>query len=124
VQKERLQERRYGVCIQRLVNWAVVAQKKYPIKPILAPKINYKSAYQQGILHFRMALKTATQLPDDLIAIIMLRLTFSGIPCPFEWGIILETVFDLANKLLKCKTGTARLTCISSNEHPTKKIFG
>ncbi len=45
----------------------------------------------------------ATQLPDDLIAIITLWLTFSGTLCPFEWGITLETVCDLANKLLKCK---------------------
>ena len=80
VQKERLQERRYGVCIQRLVNWAVVAQKKYPIKPILAPKINYKSAYQQGILHFTMVLKTSTQLPDNLIAVITLQLTSGSAP--------------------------------------------
>jgi hypothetical protein len=50
-----------------------------------------------------MALETTTQLPDDLIAIIMLQLTFGGAPCPFEWGIILETVCDLANKLLKCE---------------------
>jgi hypothetical protein len=50
-----------------------------------------------------MALKTATQLPDNLIAIIMLRLTFGGAPCPFKWGAILETVCDLSKKKLKCK---------------------
>ncbi len=49
------------------------------------------------------ALKTASQLPDDGIAIITLRLTFGGAPCPFEWGIISETICDLANELLKCK---------------------
>ncbi len=45
----------------------------------------------------------ATQLPDDLIAIITLQLTFGGAPYPFKWGIILEIVCDLANKLLKSK---------------------
>jgi hypothetical protein len=35
-------------------------------------KINYKSAYRQGILHFAMALQTATQLPEDNLAIITL----------------------------------------------------
>jgi hypothetical protein len=50
-----------------------------------------------------MALKTATHLPDNLITIIMLQLTFGGAPWPFEWGIILETVCDLANELLKYK---------------------
>jgi hypothetical protein len=81
----------------------VVAQKKYPNKFILATKINYKSAYQRDILHFTMVLKMATQLPDDLIAIITLQLTFGGAPYPFKWGIILEIVCDLANKLLKSK---------------------
>ena len=50
-----------------------------------------------------MALKTATQLPDEEIAIIMLRLTFGGAPCPSEWGIMLESICDLVNELLKCK---------------------
>ncbi len=54
-------------------------------------------------MHFMTALKTVTQLPDNLIVIITLRLTFDGTPCPFEWGIILETVCDLANELLKYK---------------------
>jgi hypothetical protein len=48
----------------------MVARRKYPGQRILASKINYKSAYHQGILHFAMALKTATQLLDNAIAII------------------------------------------------------
>jgi hypothetical protein len=52
VKKEQLQECCYGFCIQRLVNWAVVGQKKYPNKRILVTKIDYKSDYQQCILHF------------------------------------------------------------------------
>jgi hypothetical protein len=52
------------------VNWAVAVRRKYPGQRILAPKIDYKSAYNQGILHSMTALKTATQLPDNAIAII------------------------------------------------------
>jgi hypothetical protein len=52
------------------VNWAVVARRKYSGKRILASKIDYKSDNHNGILHFATALKTATQLPDDAIAII------------------------------------------------------
>ncbi len=48
-----------------------------------------------------MALKTATQLPDNLIPIIMIQLTLGGALCPFEPEKILESVRDLANKLLK-----------------------
>jgi hypothetical protein len=101
VQKEFLQDCRYGFCIRRIVNWAVAARRAYPGQRILASKIDYKSAYRRGILHFATALKTATQLPDDGIAIITLRLTFGGAPCPFEWGVISETICDLANELLK-----------------------
>ncbi len=78
-------------------------RRKYPGQRILVSKIDYKSAYPQGILHFKTALKTATQLPDEAIAIIALRLTFGGAPCPFKWGIMLESICDLANELLKCE---------------------
>ncbi len=92
--KELLQETRYGFCIWHIVNWAVAARRKYPGQRILASKIDYKSAYRQVILHFKMALKTATQPQDDAIAIITLRLTFGGAPCPFEWGIMSESICD------------------------------
>ena len=102
VQKDALQACRYGFCIRRLINWALAARRKYPNRRILAAKIDYKSAYRRGILHYETALKTATQLPNDDLAIITLRLTFGGAPCPFEWGIMSETICDLANELLKC----------------------
>ena len=84
VQKDLLQACRYGFCIQRLINWALAARRQYPNRRILAAKINYKSAYRRGILHSTTALQTATQLPDKDLAIITLRLTFSGAPCPFK----------------------------------------
>ncbi len=103
IQKELLQACWYGFCIYRLIDWAIAARKKYPGQQILAMKINYKSAYHQGILHFAMALQTATQLPEENLAIITLWLTFGGAPHPFEWGIMSELICDLVNKLLKCK---------------------
>ncbi len=59
-------------------------------------------AYPRGILHSTTALQTATQLPDNDLAIITFRLTFGGAPCPFKWGIMSETICNLANELLKC----------------------
>ena len=41
-----------------------------------------------------------TQLPEYKLAIISLRLTFGGKPCPSEWCTLLEMVTDLANALL------------------------
>ncbi len=80
----------------------MAARRAFPGQRILASKIDYKSAYRRGVLHFATALKTATQLPDNRIAIITLRLTFGGAPCPFEWGVISETICNSANELLKC----------------------
>ena len=59
-------------------------------------------AYRRGTLHPVTALKTTTQLLDEAAAMITLRLTFGGAPCPYEWGVLSETICDLANELLKC----------------------
>ena len=59
-------------------------RRQYPNQKILATKIDYKSAYRRGILHSITALKTATQLLDNVAAIITLRLIFGGAPCPIE----------------------------------------
>ena len=34
------------------------------------------------------------------ILLMMLRLSVGGKPCPFEWGVISETICDLANAIL------------------------
>jgi hypothetical protein len=103
VRKELLQACQYGFCICRLINWAIAARRKYPSQQILATKNDNKSAYCRGILHFATALQTATQLPEDHLAIITLRLTLGSAPCLFEWGIMSESICDLENELLKCK---------------------
>ncbi len=103
IQKELLQAYRCCFCIRRLINWAIAARRKYSGQQILPPKIDYKSAYCQGILHFATALKAATQFLEDNLVIITLQLTFGSAPCLFKWGVMLESICDLANKLLKCK---------------------
>ena len=89
-------------CLLCQTNWAVAARRKYPNTPILATKTDYKSAYHHCHLNASMAVQSCTQLltatvddeemdgnnKDDL-ALIMLRLTFGGTPCPSEWGVIL-----------------------------------
>jgi hypothetical protein len=102
VQKELLQATRYGFCIRQIINWAVATRRKYPGQKILVTKIDYKSAYRRGTLHYSTALQTATQLPEEKTAIITLRHTFGGAPCPFKWGVVSESICDLANALLQC----------------------
>ena len=47
-----------------------------------------------------IATQTCTQLPSEGLALLMLRLTFGGAPCPSEWGSIAESICDLANAIL------------------------
>ena len=90
----------FGGTLRRLINWAVAARKRFPSYRILATKADFKSAYRRCHLNWETALTTCTQLPDDDIALMSLRLTFGGSPCPNEWGVISETVCDLTNAIL------------------------
>ncbi len=90
----------FGACIWQLVNYAVAARKKYLNRRILATKIDYKSPYHCCHLNWLTAMKTITQLPDEELAIILLWLTFIGSPGPYKWGVISESICDLANALL------------------------
>jgi hypothetical protein len=100
VKKDLLQACRFGFCIRRIINWAVAARWKYPNYRILAAKIDYKSAYRRGHLNAETALQTCTQLPDENKAVVTLRNTFGGAPCPYEWSVTSEIICDLANELI------------------------
>jgi hypothetical protein len=84
----------------RLLCWIVAARRNFPKAPIALQKIDIKSAYQRCHLNAITAMQTITQLPDNKLGIIMLRLTFGGTSCPFEWNILSESIRDLANKIL------------------------
>ena len=86
---------------QHLVHWAVAACEQYPKSRILATKIDYKSAYRRMHLAASTATQTCTQLPDENLAIIALRLTFGGAPGPYEWGVVSESICDLAMRILQ-----------------------
>ena len=85
---------------QKLINWVVAARRKYPNRCILATTIDYKSAYRRCHLNAKTAIQICTQLPDEGLAIIALRLTFGVAPGPYEWGVISDSIFDLAMKIL------------------------
>ena len=100
VNKDLLLPCKFGACLKRLMNWTVAARIKYPNKRILASKIDYKSAYRRCHLNAKVAVQTCTQLPEENLAIMALRLTFGGCACPFEWGAISESICDLAMAFL------------------------
>ena len=67
----------------------------------VASKIDYKSAYRRCHLNAEAAVQTCTQSPEENLAIMALRLTFGGSPCPYEWGIISESLCDLSMVFLQ-----------------------
>ena len=79
----------------------MAARIKFPGERTLASKIDYKSAYRRCHLSTSTAIQTCTQLPDDDLAIIALRLTFGGAPGPYEWGVISESICDLAIAIMQ-----------------------
>eukprot|EP00985_Skeletonema_marinoi_P002393 scaffold1000_cov66-Skeletonema_marinoi.AAC.3 len=101
VDKSKLLPCRYGACMRRIINWAVAARNKFPTSPIVASKIDYKSAYRRCHLDAATAVQTCTQLPNHDLALMALRLTFGGSPGPYEWSVISETICDLAVAILQ-----------------------
>ena len=90
------------------MNWAVAARRKQPNKRILASKIDYKSAYRRCHLNADAAVQTCTQLPQEDLAVMALRLTFGGSACPYEWG----------SSLKQCAT-SQWLSCTAMTGTPT-----
>ena len=75
---------------------------------------------RRGHLHWSMALQTCPQLPSDELTIITLHLTFGRAPCLYEWGVISETICDIANELIKCDNWDPVTLHASAN--PTSRI--
>jgi hypothetical protein len=101
VDKEQLMPCYFGRALKRIINWTVAAQKQYPKKWILATKLDVKAAFRRCHLNASTAVQTCTQLPALNLALMMLRLSFGGTPCPSEWGAILESVCNLMNAILQ-----------------------
>jgi hypothetical protein len=67
---------------------------------IYSTKIDFKAAFRRLHLHYSTAVQCCTQIPNLKIALMSLRLTFGGAPCPFKWGVISELICNLAMAIL------------------------
>jgi hypothetical protein len=86
--------------LRRFVNYTVALRWKYPNCWIICSKIDYKSVFHRMHLNAETAARACIQLPEQDHALMYLRLTFGGKPCPSEWGALSEFIFDLTNALL------------------------
>ena len=84
-----------------MLHYITAARRQFPNVKILIGKVDWRTAYRRVHLAGSSAAKCITILDD--IALVALRLTFGGTPCPSLWCIISELCTDLANDLLACK---------------------
>jgi hypothetical protein len=90
----------YGVVVQQLADCVVTARQKHPNLKIYATKTDFKAAYHRLFLNYKTCCQCCTQLPDKGLALMMLRFTFGGAPCPFKWGVISKPIYNLASTIL------------------------
>ena len=90
----------FGHALRRVIHYIADARHKHPRAPILLQKVDFKAACRRAHLAPSTAVKTITTL--DGIALMSLRLTFGGRPCPSEWCNVSESAADLARALLQC----------------------
>lgn len=99
IRKHELLPCMFGHAIRRIINWIVTARLRFPNRKIFVGKFDFKSAFRRCHLNAETAIQTCTQIPEEKLAIIALRLTFGGTPGPYEWGAISEPICDLVNAL-------------------------
>ena len=108
IPKSSLTACNYGFTLRRVVHMIVSLRGKFPDAPLLMGKLDFKSAYRRMHLHGTSSLQcvvTTTGLDPDQppIALVALRATFGGKPCPFRWSKLSEPIADLANALARCE---------------------
>ena len=70
-------------------------------------------------------MQKCTQLPEKDLAVLFLRLTFGGAPGPYEWGVLSESICDLAMAILHDDNWDPEtLSAPESKLVPETKSFG
>ena len=98
--EEKLTPCQYGHCLLRMLHYIAAARLQFPQVRILVGKFDWRTAYRRAHLAGHSAAECITVLGD--IALVALRLTFGGSPCPSLWCTISEICTDLANDLMTC----------------------
>ena len=106
VNKALLSQCVYGFALKRFLHSIVALRTMYGNTPLLMTKFDFKSAYRR--VHFRassalQSVVTTTGLESAPLALMSLRETFGGAPCPFLFAEFSEPVADLANALARCQ---------------------
>jgi hypothetical protein len=96
---------RYGFALLQFLHKIAALRGIYPSARILLSKFDFKSAYR--LVHFRaesdlQSCITTKGLCGIDLALVSLRTTFDGSPCPLIFSEISETATDLTNAIVRC----------------------
>jgi len=96
---------RYGFALLRFIHKIAALRAIYPAARILLSKFDFKSAYRRVHFRAKSALQsciTTKGLGGLDLALVSLRTTVGGSPCPLIFSEISETVTDLTNAIIRC----------------------
>ena len=104
IRKDMLTDVVFGDMLRRVVHYVIGCRQRHPEVRILCAKTDFSKAYKRCHYHPSTAVKCITNftLQDLVAALVALRLTFGGMPCPSLWCDISEPICDLTNDLLRC----------------------
>jgi hypothetical protein len=89
----------YSFALLRIIHFIVNTRKRFPATRIYLCKVDLDAAYRRCNLSSSTSFESITLFKGLLL--VALRLTFGRSPCPALWGIISESITDVANTLLQ-----------------------
>jgi hypothetical protein len=98
IRKEFLPLIMYSFVLSRLIHYIVNVRRILPSTKIYICKVDMDAAYRRCSLSCETSWESLTIF--DGLLLVALRLTFGGAPCPNLWGVISETITDVANTIL------------------------
>jgi len=98
VRKDLLPPIMYSSVLSRLLHYIVNIRFRLPNVKIFICKVDLDAAYRRCSLSSSTSWESMTIF--DGLVLVALRMTFGGSPCPHLWGVISETIADLANVIL------------------------
>ena len=120
VEHQHLTPCRYGTALRRFLHFIVDLRRRHPTTRILLTKLDFKAAYRR--LHLAPTTAVQSAVTFDEFALVALRLTFGGAPCPSYWSDISEITCDTCNQLSRCNQWTPSQAAHLQSPHQARYV--
>ena len=98
IMKDDLIPLTYGKCFSRLLHYIHALRYRFPTKPIIGGKVDFKTAYRRANLFGHLAAMCLSMV--SMIILIAFRLPFGGGYGPAKWCPFSEATCDLSNEIM------------------------